>query len=97
MLSAQDPNFMEVINDAVAVAAGSKVYLREETYLTLRSTTVSQAASKVRPQSTRAGAYASPRLRRGRIASTYTPPRINEDSTTTRKRQSKISLQNKFN
>ena len=31
LLSAQDPNFMEVINDAVAVAAGAKVYLPPET------------------------------------------------------------------
>ena len=37
LLSAQDPNFMEVINDAVAVAAGAKVYLPPETFLTHNS------------------------------------------------------------
>ena len=39
LLSAQDPNFMEVINDTVAVAAGAKVYLPPETFLTLRKDT----------------------------------------------------------
>ena len=56
LLSAQDPNFIEVINYALAVVAGAKVYLPPETYLTLRRTTVSQASSKVRPQSSRTGA-----------------------------------------
>ena len=86
---------MEVINNAVAVAARAKVYLPPEAYLTLRNTTVSQPVSKTLPQSTGAGVNVSPRFRRGRIASTYTTCHINEDSATTIFCQSENSLRDK--
>ena len=70
LLNAQDPNFMEVINDTVAVAAGAKIYLPPETFLTLRRP-VTTRATQTQPKhlSARTQAYDPPRMRRGR---TYT-------------------------
>lgn len=50
---------------------------------------------KTLPQSTRTGPCASPSFRRGRIASTYTTRRLNEDCATTIFRQSENSLKDK--
>ena len=80
LLNAQEPNFMEVTNYAVAVAAGAKVYLPPETYLTLRSPAGAPTTNNSHTQITRAGAYSNPKLRRGRITSTYTTRRGSEPS-----------------
>ena len=68
LLNAQDPNFMEVINDTVAVAAGAKIYLPPETFLTLRRP-VTARAPQPKYLSARTQAYDPPRMRRGRIFS----------------------------
>ena len=68
LLNAQDPNFMEVINDTVAVAAGAKIYLPPETFLTLRRPVISKATQPKYP-SARIQAYDQPRFRRGRTNS----------------------------
>ena len=68
LLNAQDPNFMEVINDTVAVAAGAKIYLPPETFLTLRRP-VTTRAPQPKYLSARTQAYDPPRMRRGRTFS----------------------------
>ena len=67
LLNAQDPNFMKVINDTVAVAAGAKIYLPPETFLTLRRPVTSRA-TQPKHLSARAQAYDPPRMRRGRTS-----------------------------
>ena len=64
LLNAQDPNFMEVINDTVAVAAGAKIYLPPETFLTLRRP-VTTRAPQPKYLSARTQAYDAPRISRG--------------------------------
>ena len=58
---------MEVINDTVAVAAGAKIYLPPETFLTLRRPVTSRA-TQPKHLSARAQAYDPPRMRRGRTS-----------------------------
>ena len=65
LLNAHDPNFMEVINDTEAVAAGAKIYLPPETFLTLRRP-VTLRVTQPKHLSARAQAYDPPRMRRGR-------------------------------
>ena len=72
LLNAQDPNFMEVINDTVAVAAGAKIYLPPETFLTLRRP-VTTRAPQPKYLSARTQAYDPPRMRRGRTFSHKVP------------------------
>ena len=39
LLDVRDPDFLELVNDTVATAAGAKLYLAPETFLALRSRT----------------------------------------------------------
>ena len=55
---------MEVINDTVAVAAGAKIYLPPETFLTLRRP-VTTRATQPKYLFARTQAYDPPRMRRG--------------------------------
>ena len=97
LLSAQDPNFMEVINDTVAVAAGAKVYLPPETYLTLRSTSAQRTKKKLRLDLSRIGLYANPRVRREQTSSAYTVNREYRKQTNTTKRQGTSAIKKSSN